>query len=78
MIAGKGDANGLVEISSALLEINILHGVNDAEMRRVLGIGVDDTYRIGNVIADPDFKTIGSDCNADGIDTYWNPGEKVI
>jgi hypothetical protein len=47
-------------------------------MRRALAIGVDDTYGIGNVIADPDFKPIGSDCDADGIDTHGNASEKVV
>jgi hypothetical protein len=78
LIAGKGDSNGLIKISGALLEINILHGVDDAEMRRALAIGVDDAYRIGNVIANPDFKPIGSDCNAYGIDTHRNTSEKVV
>jgi len=30
------------------------------------------------VIANPDFKPIGSDCNADGIDTHRNTSEKVV
>lgn len=78
LIAGKGDANRLVEISGTLLEINILHSVNDPEMRRIFRIGVDDTYRVGNVIANPSFKSIGADCDADGIDTHGNPGEKIV
>jgi hypothetical protein len=47
-------------------------------MRRVLGIGVDDTYGIRNMIADPSFKSIGADCDADGIDTHRNTSEKVV